>query len=194
LGRWHVLDALADDSTQISFTPYHYGLCNPIVYIDPDGNICWKTVGSGLLGMAGGVSEVIIGAGIAGGTSVTGVGVIIGGALVVDGGVKTSLGFGQVLDGLLNNGDANIPGGMGEAIGMAVDAVIPGDGKSGEAIGTFVDIATGSVGSTSKVAVEGISKITTVGSTVLSVTEILPEVEHPTGKTIENIEKGEGND
>ena len=36
LGRWHVIDNLAENS--ISMTPYGYCLNNPIAFFDPDGN------------------------------------------------------------------------------------------------------------------------------------------------------------
>jgi hypothetical protein len=37
IGRWHCVDPLAEDPTQIMFSPYHYVGNNPLVYLDPDG-------------------------------------------------------------------------------------------------------------------------------------------------------------
>ena len=38
LGRWFVVDALADEPEQIDKSPYQYAWNNPIYYNDPDGN------------------------------------------------------------------------------------------------------------------------------------------------------------
>jgi len=38
LGRWFVIDPLADAKGQVHNTPYGYAMNNPIFYIDPDGN------------------------------------------------------------------------------------------------------------------------------------------------------------
>jgi len=37
IGRWGGVDPLADDPSQVSWTPYHYTYNNPIKFIDPDG-------------------------------------------------------------------------------------------------------------------------------------------------------------
>ena len=38
LGRWHSVDALADDPNQIDKSPMAYAWNNPVYYTDPDGN------------------------------------------------------------------------------------------------------------------------------------------------------------
>ncbi|MBI9036452.1 MAG: RHS repeat-associated core domain-containing protein, partial [Bacteroidales bacterium] len=37
LGRWHVVDPLANESHNVSFSTYNYCINNPILIIDPDG-------------------------------------------------------------------------------------------------------------------------------------------------------------
>lgn len=39
LGRWHVVDPLADNDDQESWTPYHYVYNNPLAHTDPDGQL-----------------------------------------------------------------------------------------------------------------------------------------------------------
>ena len=51
LGRWSNIDLLADAVGQIHNSPYAYGMNNPIVFTDPDGNCppgvdCWSIVKS----------------------------------------------------------------------------------------------------------------------------------------------------
>ncbi len=41
LGRWHSVDALANDEMQIDKSPYTYAWNNPTNIIDPDGNCPW---------------------------------------------------------------------------------------------------------------------------------------------------------
>lgn len=41
LGRWHVLDALANDEMQIDKSPYSYAWNTPVNLTDPDGNCPW---------------------------------------------------------------------------------------------------------------------------------------------------------
>lgn len=47
LGRWFVVDALADEPEQIDKSPFAYGWNNPIFYSDPDGNCPWCAVIAG---------------------------------------------------------------------------------------------------------------------------------------------------
>ncbi len=48
LGRWFVIDALADEPEQIFRSTYQYGWNNPVYYNDPDGNCpkCWSVLKS----------------------------------------------------------------------------------------------------------------------------------------------------
>jgi len=44
LGRWWSTDPLEHDARLIGFSPYHFGLNNPIIYIDTYGDIPWNQV------------------------------------------------------------------------------------------------------------------------------------------------------
>ena len=52
VGRWFVIDALADDPMQIDLTPYNFTWNNPVNIDDPDGNCPWciwgAVIGAGL--------------------------------------------------------------------------------------------------------------------------------------------------
>ena len=37
IARWHVIDPMADESHNLSMSPYNYCINNPILYLDPDG-------------------------------------------------------------------------------------------------------------------------------------------------------------
>ncbi len=41
IGRWSVIDKLADDVMQVDKSPYQYGWNNPVNLTDPDGNCPW---------------------------------------------------------------------------------------------------------------------------------------------------------
>ncbi|RAI88514.1 RHS repeat-associated core domain-containing protein [Algoriphagus yeomjeoni] len=52
IGRWGVVDPLADHPNQLSSSPYNYGANNPVFHTDPDGkcppSICGAIIGAGL--------------------------------------------------------------------------------------------------------------------------------------------------
>ena len=62
IGRWSVVDALADHSDQIDKSPYAYAWNNPILLTDPDGNCpkCFlKGVWRGVKNTASGAYQVV---------------------------------------------------------------------------------------------------------------------------------------
>ena len=56
LGRWFVVDPLADVPYSISMTPYHYVVNNPISNIDPDGKDWWSNNNNGQVVYISGVN------------------------------------------------------------------------------------------------------------------------------------------
>ena len=60
IGRWLSVDKKSD--LERSVNPYVYCINNPLIYIDPDGNVKWGVVGKGCARLLGGV----VGVGISG--------------------------------------------------------------------------------------------------------------------------------
>jgi len=59
IGRWSVVDPLANHKLQIDKSPYAYGWNNSIRYIDPDGRIVGTLIG-GIIGAIGGVTDAFL--------------------------------------------------------------------------------------------------------------------------------------
>ena len=58
LGRWFVVDPLAEAEHSISMNPYHYVANNPILNIDPDGMDWWSNNNNGQVVYISGVNEL----------------------------------------------------------------------------------------------------------------------------------------
>jgi RHS repeat-associated protein len=98
IGRWNSVDNYGQH-----YSPYLAMRNSPIMYVDADGNVDWKVVGSGVFNTVGGVIEV---AGGLGATS-TGIGATLGVVLVFDGGTRAILGFQKIVAGVLEKDNAN---------------------------------------------------------------------------------------
>jgi hypothetical protein len=91
---------------------------------------------NGALTTIGGIAGTV--GGIA--ACATGVGGPMGGVAISLGIPSIGLGFAQMYDAVTTGGENNIPGGVGESIGQAVDAVSENENGTGAKVGAFLDI------------------------------------------------------
>jgi len=144
LSIWLSVDPLSDKYP--SLTPYNYCTNNPVILVDPDGrafggpdNPPKNSIHNGVLTTTGGVIAVVTGVS----ACLTGVGAPAGGVAISLGIPAIGLGIGQIIDGVRNEGQANIPGGVGETVGQSIDKVSNNEQNSFAKIGEFLDILSG---------------------------------------------------
>lgn len=130
-----------------TISPYCYTQNNPVMFVDPDGKAPRPgdppkyPVLKGVLTTAGGVLSVVGGVGLC--LTPTGVSQVAGAALISAGVPSIGLGIGQIYDGVTNKGQANIPGGIGEATGQGIDKVTSNENNTFAKTGEFLDILSG---------------------------------------------------
>ncbi len=145
LSIWLSVDPMSDKYPNL--TPYAYCANNPVILVDPDGRDPRPgdppkyPVLKGVLTTAGGVLSVVGGVGLC--LTPTGVSQVAGAALISTGVPSIGLGIGQIYDGVTNKGQANIPGGIGEAIGQGIDKVTSNGNNTFAKTGEFLDILSG---------------------------------------------------
>ena len=139
LSVWLSVDPMA--AKYPSLSPYVYCANNPVRLVDLDGEdfgIPPKTKAfiNGALTTLGGLAGTV--GGIA--ACATGVGGPMGGVAISLGIPSIGLGIVQMYDAVTTGGENNVPGGVGESIGQAVDAVSENKNGTGAKVGAFLDI------------------------------------------------------
>ncbi len=140
IGRWLSVDpALLKWSTSrimqhqlFGLSPYAYVRNNPINRFDPDGYVDWPKVGWGALTFGSGVVEAVAGGVIAGGSSVTIVGGVVGVAFMTHGFAVAGFGIAEMTKGFQDI-QTETPSGPLEAIGEATG------GETGKSVGKAAD-------------------------------------------------------
>ena len=96
---WTTIDPMSEKFYEVS--PYTYCHNDPINRFDYDGNIDWRLIKKGAIGLGSGASTAIIGVAITGGSG--GVASPAGAVMVVDGVVGILLGATYILTGILTS-------------------------------------------------------------------------------------------
>ncbi len=148
IARWHAVDPLAEK--YYSLTPFHYTYNNPMRFIDINGEDGWD-VALGCLTVAGGVSQWVGGVGLA----ATGVGGPAGVALIISGSGTIALGTAQIIDGAANDGENNVPGGLGELTAATAEKAFDMEGSGLREAGAVVDLGVGLTGGSPKYTIDG---------------------------------------
>jgi len=138
IGRWHVIDSMSERYYESA--PYVYVLNNPIRRIDIKGYTDWDAILKGMATTVSGVVGTVVG-GAAIISPILGIGQVGGAALVSTSIPAAGLGIGMVIAGIKDNNSAgNIPGGVFEASGMAVDAAMGNDKPVARNAGSVTDL------------------------------------------------------
>jgi uncharacterized protein RhaS with RHS repeats len=166
IGRWHVVDPMFD--RHYDWSPYVYVLNNPLANIDLYGFTDWKAVLKGAATFVAGLGSTIGGCAV--GCTPTGVGQAAAAVLISTGVPSMGLGVGIMVAGFRDDGTAkNIPAGVNEAFGMAMDKVAGNDNEGLRKAGSVADVAANFAGGVPKTVVEKVSVAILAGDAVNSI-------------------------
>ena len=165
---WLSQDPMAEKYYPIS--PYVYCANDPLNRLDPDGCADYKKIFWGLFNAGTGLATAIGGGFVAIGSS--GLGGLVGGAMIAEGSVQIGLGVTQVALGFAEDRvseDTDVPSTTLGAFGMAIDKMQDNGTHTFEAAGDLVtSVATMSNPLTAKSTIEAVTSLASQFQVVLT--------------------------
>lgn len=148
------------------YSPYVYVLNNPALNVDLYGFTDWATVLKGAGGIVSGAIMCVTGCTTM--ATPTGVGQVVGVGLFSAGLTGIGVGIATIVDGVVDDGDSNLPGGPGELGGIVGDQLLNNKNNELRNLGSVGDIVSGGA---PKTAVEAINTGVQAGITVLDIND-----------------------
>ena len=152
IGRWHVPDLMY--ARHYDWSPYAYVLNNPLANIDLYGLTDWSKILKGAATFTAGLGSTV--GGVAAAMTPTGVGQVGGAILISTGTASMGLGASMIVDGA-KDGTLDIPGGVNEGLGMALDDISGNENEGFRKAGAVADVAANFAGGAPETAIEKVA-------------------------------------
>jgi len=120
-----------------SINMYQYVVGNPLIWLDPSGEIRWGVLFTGVAKVTLGIGTIAIGV-FATPTVVTGVGAVGVAAAVIGGSLSTGSGISDIVSGFMDQPSPNAPGSIGDVAALTAES-LGASPETSELIGDAVD-------------------------------------------------------